>query len=152
MCSQNLDAAAEGESSRSDFASLMTANVDASGLELVPDFGSQEEAEAFVAVLTGPQRETSCPTLRQCLDCETAEVLRGIQQKKVPIVCLDLHSQSKVENVKDYIQTSVSKGRGRESLAGVIVRTWQHNFSSNLFYHPIVMSFFKLSLQFVMQW
>ena len=65
MCSQNLGAAAKGESSRSEFTLLMTASVDASGLELVPDFVSQEEAEAFVAVLTGPQLETLRPTLWQ---------------------------------------------------------------------------------------
>ena len=145
MRGQHPDAAAKGEPSRSECTSL-TPHVVVPGLVLVPDYVSQEEEEVLVAVLTGPQAPWAPPQSTPSMsgnvkrrvqhygyvfDYETADVLRDRTKKGAdcpPLPALP----PKLENVDEYIQTSVSEGRGWEALAGVIERTRLHDFSSNL--------------------
>jgi alkylated DNA repair protein alkB family protein 8 len=142
---QNSDADITGEPARSECTSL-TASVVVPGLVLIPNFVSEEEEEALVAILTGPQapwaRPQSNPSLSGTVkrrvqhygyvfDYETADVLRdrskeGADCPPLPALPCDFL------NLEGYIEKSVSQGRGWEALAGVIERTRKHDFAPDL--------------------
>lgn len=139
---QNPDAAAKGEPSRSECTSL-TSHVVVPGLVLVPDFCSEKEEEALVAVLTGPQAPWAPPQSTPSLsgnvkrrvqhygyvfDYETADVLRDRSKENAdcpPMPALP----EELENVDEYIEASANDGRGWQALAGMIERTRRHDFS-----------------------
>ena len=151
--SQNPDESARGEPSRSECTSL-TAHVIVPGLVLVPDFVSEREETALVAVLTGPQAPWAPPQSTPSMsgnvkrrvqhygyvfDYETANVLRDRTQQgadcppmpAIPSIVTETGS------VEKYIESSVSEGRGWEALAGIIERTRDHDFSSDASTDPV---------------
>lgn len=142
---RNSDAIIKGEPTRSECTSL-TESVVVPGLVLIPEFVSAEEEETLIAVLTGPQapwaRPQSTPSLSGTIkrrvqhygyvfDYKTADVLRDRSEEDADCPPLPALPRD-VVNIEDYIQKSVSEGRGWEALAGVIERTRKHVFAPDL--------------------
>ena len=119
---------AKGEPSWSRCTSIMP-NVDVPGLELVPYNVSQEEAEALVADLMGPQApwlgttakyehqcETSCPTVWLCLWLWKSRCIVGLNEKDAYCLPAWPALPPKIESVEENSETLLSDGQGWEDL------------------------------------
>ena len=139
---------ARGEPSRSECTSTTDA-VDVPGLQLVPDYLSQDEEEVLMAVLHGPQApwapsqvtpsKTGAVKRRvqhygYVFDYETADVLRDrtIASAACPPMPAMLTEDDTDVTLSEYMERAVQDGRGWEALAGVLERTRQHEFEGGL--------------------
>lgn len=127
------------------------------GLVLIPDYLSEDEEAALMAVLTGPQAPWA-PSQRTAshadavvrravqhygyvFDYQTADVVRnrslpGGDCPPMPAVPAELLAEesdaSEVRRLDGYIEACLDEGRGWEVLAGVLARTRRFSFPDNV--------------------